>query len=513
MNPNINLNQPNFSPAGAFSAGSGTDGVPYSRNSNPALPDTAAGSSRRSQQSTTLSTVHPGRSAPVREVAPQQSTPQSSHTRSQHATIHNDAIAQQTQQPLQPWRDQPGPSRLGPFNHPVGWNRPYSSGRPAPATAVPIFRAQFGHLARTTELPDSPPDTPPQSPPLMPLSRPRGQSHHIRIDEDLHLDAHSSNSNGITSNTTSTGTGNVNASAAASLLATHLDSNDLLSDVADDDDAISLAATDDSATTQSTIELLTQAANSLFVKQQQQQQHQPRTSAVDAKSPQPQTASTSAITIGGGIMPATPEISPDNNVRHYAQKSARAFLQRIFSDVNNDVAVEDAGVELVSPGWSGAVVKTGALVEPASQHSSSSAAAAADASMASSIGSSASSSADTARTLYVCMPSAIDASLLREQVLAVLDAASEKLGCENVMICLQRHMRDFASVLHGLCYVGATVVAAGNPASLGDSTGRGNPHTTNSNSNTSDITSRLSNTDLVTGLHLRDGLVLVAIEL
>ena len=57
-----NLNQPHLSPVSSFSAGAGSDGVPYSRNhaltnTNNAAAAAAAGYPRGQQQSTTLSTV------------------------------------------------------------------------------------------------------------------------------------------------------------------------------------------------------------------------------------------------------------------------------------------------------------------------------------------------------------------------------------------------------------------------------------------------------------------------
>lgn len=82
-------------------------------------------------------------------------------------------------------------------------------------------------------------------------------------------------------------------------------------------------------------------------------------------------------------------------------------------------------------------------------------------------------------------------------MLAVLDAASEKLGCESVMVCLDRKMRDFASVLHGLCYVGGALVAA---AKEGKEELEGEQN-------------KVPPTDPISGLLLRDGLALVAIEL
>lgn len=241
------------------------------------------------------------------------------------------------------------------------------------------------------------------------------------------------------------------------------------------------AESDFSDASQATIDQLTQAAQSLLL-------HSEATSAKSQRHYTPDQAHESGISahrngLNVELMPATPEISPDNDVRHHAKRSAHAFLQRIFADVPRNLAVEDAGVELVSPGWSGAVIKSGAggPVQASSSFSSTS---------------SSDSSADTQRTLYVSMPPVVDASLLREQVLAVLDAASEKLGCDSVMVCLNKAMRDFASVLHGLCYVGGALVAAAKEAEL---VGGGQD--------------KLPSADPISNLQLRQGLMLVAIEL
>ncbi len=78
----------------------------------------------------------------------------------------------------------------------------------------------------------------------------------------------------------------------------------------------------------------------------------------------------------------------------------------------------------------------------------------------------------------------------------MLDAASEKLGCDSVMVCLNKAMRDFASVLHGLCYVGGALVAAAKQAEL---SGGGQD--------------KLPGADPISNLQLKQGLMLVAIEL
>ena len=54
-----NSNQPSLSPVSTFSAGAGTDGVPYLRNNtnNTTVSDNVTAVARSQQQSTTLSTV------------------------------------------------------------------------------------------------------------------------------------------------------------------------------------------------------------------------------------------------------------------------------------------------------------------------------------------------------------------------------------------------------------------------------------------------------------------------
>jgi hypothetical protein len=299
--------------------------------------------------------------------------------------------------------------------------------------------------SRSTELPDSPPDTPQQSPSLTSVYRPQ-RSAPIQPIAPLDTQPHIH----------------------------HID--DAVSDTTLENDQISA----------STLDLLTSATHSLHLQQQQQpsQQRHVGSNKVAIASVSP---TTSAITIGGGMMPATPEISPDNDVRHHAMKSAHEFVQRIFQEVPEDIALEDAGVELVSPGWSGAVIKSGA----SASETATSASVTSTSSHAS--GSAGSDTQRTQRTLYVNMPAVVDATLLREQVLAVLDAASEKLGCSTVMICLPAQMHDLDSVLHGLCYVGGQIVAAATPRAVDDH--------------------RLSRTDPVSRLALKDDLLLVAIEL
>ncbi|WFD36483.1 ATP-binding cassette long-chain fatty acid transporter pxa2 [Malassezia cuniculi] len=135
--------------------------------------------------------------------------------------------------------------------------------------------------------------------------------------------------------------------------------------------------------------------------------------------------------------PATPDISPANGAHHHPDQSAATFVRRIFTRLDDAVpyAAEDAGVELACPGWSGAVVErthtTHSPRDPAR------------------------------RTLYVHMPANMDRSRLRDNVLAVLDLASERAAAGRVVFCLERSTRDLVSLLHGLLYVGGHVVSAG----------------------------------------------------
>ncbi|GAK61947.1 uncharacterized protein PAN0_001c0142 [Moesziomyces antarcticus] len=429
---------------------------------------------------------HPGRSAPVRGVASQQTS--TSNTLATSASVNVAAVS--TLSPHQQHGQQMA-GIVATSTHPQGWNRAYSRGMPAPAVAVPIFRASraadvgSASIDRRTladhQLPDSPPDTPPHSPGLRPVQMPSliesGSFSQLQRAQQQQAQLQQQQQPRISPSAHPLPTEAAHDADAVDPIYTghtpcdsELESDDG-SDVSDD-------------ASQATLDQLTLAAQSLLL----------HSDASLGSKPTHPVAAAHRGTLSVELMPATPEISPDNDVRHHAHKSAHAFLHRIFADVPHNLSVEDAGVELVSPGWSGAVIKSHSAAGPASAHASSSF----------SSTSSSDSSADAQRTLYVSMPAIVDASLLREQVLAVLDAASEKLGCDSVMICLDRALRDFASVLHGLCYVGgALVAAAAQTASSSDMAadhfGAG-PH-------------RLPDTDPVSGLALRSGLVLVAIEL
>jgi len=47
---------------------------------------------------------------------------------------------------------------------------------------------------------------------------------------------------------------------------------------------------------------------------------------------------------------------------------------------------------------------------------------------------------------------------LRESIVALLDLADEQLGCDGLVIVLERSSPHLATILHSLMYVGGTVV-------------------------------------------------------
>ncbi|KAJ9476467.1 Ornithine decarboxylase antizyme [Pseudozyma hubeiensis] len=433
---------------------------------------------------------NPGRSAPVRGVTSQQASTSSSSATTLPSSGVNSAgrqdavIAMSTLPRSSPNR----PDDPQQPNHPLGWERPYSSGAPAAAVAVPIFRAAHaaavpmapmrGHRhANAAHLPDSPPDTPPHSPGLSPvrlpvINDPQASSQLQRLSPSRYPGVHERGSRNW-SRPSPDQTLDTGATLDAIYTGQTPCDSELESDAGSDfsDDA-----------SDATLDQLTQAAQSLLLHAEANKiksQHHSRSE----QTHDPSLSVAHRNTLSAELMPATPEISPDNDVRHHAKKSAHSFLHRIFANVPRNLAVEDAGVELISPGWSGAVIRSGATTPGQASSSFSS-------------NSSSDSSADTQRTLYVSMPPVVDATLLREQVLAVLDAASEKLGCDSVMVCLDKVMHDFASVLHGLCYVGGALVAAAKEAGQ-----------------LPDAGTSLADADPISGLQLKSNLVLVAIEL
>lgn len=128
-------------------------------------------------------------------------------------------------------------------------------------------------------------------------------------------------------------------------------------------------------------------------------------------------------------VPGTPDMSPANmDVRHQPTAMAEAFLRRIFVNWNASGAykAEDAGIELLCPGWTGAVVQKHTCTTRSAQ----------------------------LRSLYVHMPRSFDRSTLRDHMLRILDAASDSVCASRVVFCLERDIPDLSSLLHGLCYVG-----------------------------------------------------------
>ncbi|KAJ3514634.1 hypothetical protein NLJ89_g2269 [Agrocybe chaxingu] len=62
-----------------------------------------------------------------------------------------------------------------------------------------------------------------------------------------------------------------------------------------------------------------------------------------------------------------------------------------------------------------------------------------------------------AKTLYVDGKSAESVSL-RESIVALLDLADERLGCNSLIIVLERSSPNLSALLHSLMYVGGSVV-------------------------------------------------------
>ncbi|RXW25573.1 hypothetical protein EST38_g251 [Candolleomyces aberdarensis] len=61
------------------------------------------------------------------------------------------------------------------------------------------------------------------------------------------------------------------------------------------------------------------------------------------------------------------------------------------------------------------------------------------------------------KTLYVDGKGAAAVNL-RESIVALLDLADESLGCNALVIALERSSPDLSNLLHSLMYVGGTVV-------------------------------------------------------
>lgn len=175
-------------------------------------------------------------------------------------------------------------------------------------------------------------------------------------------------------------------------------------------------------------------------------------------------------------LPETPESTPltmspaDMMIRHQPSISARDFVQSVLPRLRaighggRRYLVEDAGMELVCPGWSGAVLVDSRAVPTKTQSRS----------YSSSISSSKMSRTPSISSLKGNPPRRIlltkiaaaqlDTKDLRSSILDALDHATEKLQVENVVFVLDRtgvEEEKFRAMLHGLCYVGANVVGHG----------------------------------------------------
>ena len=58
------------------------------------------------------------------------------------------------------------------------------------------------------------------------------------------------------------------------------------------------------------------------------------------------------------------------------------------------------------------------------------------------------------RALYGKLRLSFDRSRLRDNMLRILDMASDSASASRVVFCLERNTLDLASLLHGMCYVG-----------------------------------------------------------
>lgn len=141
-------------------------------------------------------------------------------------------------------------------------------------------------------------------------------------------------------------------------------------------------------------------------------------------------------------VPGTPEVSPAQcDVHHHPKATAEAFLRRIFVDWHTSGALlqaEDAGIELVCRGWTGAVVQK------------------CDISYRASTAPQAMRCAKD-RSLYVLMPRSCDRSQLHDHILRILETASQSVCAARVVVCLERNLPDLSSLIHGFCYVGGQV--------------------------------------------------------
>lgn len=208
-------------------------------------------------------------------------------------------------------------------------------------------------------------------------------------------------------------------------------------------------------------------------------------------------------------LPETPDASPlfispaEGNVHHHPSMSALAFVKSVLPKLKpfggdgqhssqGRYIIEDAGMELVCPGWTGAVLidvkpKTATVPSMPStprMRSSRMSRTSSTASRSSAGGAGVPERTPPHRTLLsrinaashqydaAAFASSLSATAaapstkdLRAHVLDALDHATERLHVDNVVFVLDRSgIQDdehFRAIVHGLCYVGANVIGHG----------------------------------------------------
>jgi len=168
-----------------------------------------------------------------------------------------------------------------------------------------------------------------------------------------------------------------------------------------------------------------------------------RWSQVSSSAPIASTSIRSAVQHTARFdVPGSPEVSPaQHDVHHHPKATAEAFLRRIFVDWHTSGALlqaEDAGVELVCRGWTGAVVQKCDISYRASMAPPGVRCA-------------------KDRSIYVLMPRSCDRSQLHEHILRILELASQSVCAARVVVCLEKNLPDLSSLIHGFCYVGGEV--------------------------------------------------------
>ncbi|CEH14539.1 Ornithine decarboxylase antizyme [Ceraceosorus bombacis] len=410
MSPNTNqAMQLNTSrgPAGSVRAAAGVDGAQVEREPQESLRQArhvSASGGFDSLPAEMPGSMWSGRREPVRGVASlSQGGESQTTTRSRGGSLQNTASI----------RDTHG-------NTAARSRGAISNGLPAAAAAVPIVRYQQG--GEPSYLPISPPSTPPSSPPTA-YQDMLGRARHLtlsdsgRADDEHQIELDERRPTQRTadaSQSAACSAGDALLKAAAASVATSRANVD--------------ASQDASRTGSSSQAFVRPDEIGLDSTQWRADKH--------GKRPQQQPPPTQPL------MPNTPEATPttmspaEGLLRHQPTASAFELLQSIYPllpSASSSLGVaQDAGVELVCSKWRGAV-----LDEDGGTGTTSS------------------------RSLHVLMPNDIRAGgPLRDEILALLDLASERLACGRVIIAMERaEMEDFPTTLHGLCYVGAQVVS------------------------------------------------------